>query len=355
MIKKFFLSSVLLMTITAASAQHLKAITETLDCGKVVYEKPVTAEFELQNGGSEAVQIIDVQTSCGCLGAEYPKEPVAPGAVVKMRLTYDSRMLGHFNKSALVYVKGADEPVMLTMKGVVLTELQDYSGEYPYTMGDLLADCNVLEFDDVNKGDSPEQIIYVYNNGTETVYPTLLHLPSYLTASASPMQLKAGQAGQITVRLESEKLRNYGLTQSNVYLGCRPGEKVKDEIELPVSVVLLPSFVGMTEAQKVYAPKLIVSDEVVEIDFEGKKRKTANVILTNKGRTTLNINSLQLFTNGVKVVLPKRSLEAGESTTLKLTAYREQLKKVKTKPRVLMITNDPDKSKVVIELKVLRF
>ena len=49
--------------------------------------------------------------------------------------------------------------------------------------------------------------------------------------------------------------------------------------------------------------------------------------------------------------LGKRELEAGESTTLKITAYREQLAKAHGRPRVLMITNDPDRPKVVIKIK----
>jgi hypothetical protein len=35
---------------------------------------------------------------------------------------------------------------------------------------------------------------------------------------------------------------------------------------------------------------------------------------------------------------------------LKITAQRNQLLKARTKPRILMITNAPDKSKVVITI-----
>ena len=37
---------------------------------------------------------------------------------------------------------------------------------------------------------------------------------------------------------------------------------------------------------------------------------------------------------------------------MKLTAYKNQLKKARTQPRILMITNDPDNSKVVININV---
>lgn len=348
--RRLFMTSVALIALLSGNAQQLKVINENVDCGKVAYEKPVTAEFELLNSGSFGALITDVHPSCGCTKVEYPKETVAAGATCKIKLTYDSRMLGHFNKSALVFVSGMEQPLELTMVGEVLAELKDYTGEYPYTIGGLLADKDVLEFDDVNRGDTPEQVIYVHNNGTETVYPSMLHLPSYLSSYSTPSQLKPGQGGQVYVKLNSAALRDYGLTQTTVYLGSKPGEKVSEEKEMPVSVVLLPSFGGINEAQKKYAPKLVLSDETLKINFEGKKRKNATVILTNNGRTTLKISSLQLFTGGMKVTLNKRELAPGESTTLKVTAYRDELKKVKGKPRVLMITNDPDKAKVVINL-----
>ena len=59
-----------------------------------------------------------------------------------------------------------------------------------------------------------------------------------------------------------------------------------------------------------------------------------------------------MFTAGLKVTLGKRELKPGESTKLKITALRDELEKQRSKPRVLMITNDPDKAKVVIKINV---
>ena len=73
-------------------------------------------------------------------------------------------------------------------------------------------------------------------------------------------------------------------------------------------------------------------------------------MVTNNGRTELDISSLQLFTRGLQVSLGKRRLQPGESTKLKITAQRDELKKVRTRPRILMITNDPAKSKVAITI-----
>ena len=60
---------------------------------------------------------------------------------------------------------------------------------------------------------------------------------------------------------------------------------------------------------------------------------------------------MQMYTGGLKVTLGKQQIEPGQSTTLKIVGFAEELAKVKSRPRILMITNDPDHSKIVINVK----
>ena len=169
----------------------------------------------------------------------------------------------------------------------------------------------------------------------------------------APERLGPGRAGTLTVTLNSNELHDYGLTQSAVFLAENPGDTVSADHEIPVSAVLLPSFMGMNAAQKQYAPKMQLSKTTCDIQFNSKSKKKDVIEITNKGRTELDISSLQLFTGGLQVSLSKSKLQPGEKTTLKITALRDELKKVRTRPRILMITNDPDHPKVTITINVL--
>ena len=209
---------------------------------------------------------------------------------------------------------------------------------------------NELEFDDINKGEQPIEQIHVYNNGTSLMHPNLMHLPSWLSATTAPEEIRPGRTATITVTLNSQQVSDYGLTQSSIYLAANLGDKATQENLIGVSAVLLPAFQKMTEQQKQYAPKLYLSKEQVNIVFDGKSKKKDEIQLSNIGHTTLTISSLQMFTAGLKIALGKSTLRPGESTKLKITAERDELKKVRTKPRILMITNDPDKSKVIITI-----
>ena len=346
--RHIILSVLLATAMVPASAQKLIIEKTIVDVGRTGYQQPITAVFEFRVKGSKKVRITDVRPDCSCTKVEYPK--TEQGDKFQIRMTYDARQLGHFDKQAAVVSNASDKPFYIRMKGIVLREYQNLSKNYPITMGDLLIDHNDLEFDDINRGDQQVQLLHIFNGGTKVAQPNLMHLPPYLSATMVPERLAPGRAGILTVTLNSNQLHDYGLTQSSIYLAENPGDIVSADHEITVSAVLLPSFLGMSAAQKQYAPKMVLSKTTVDIQFNGKSKKKDVIEISNQGRTDLDISSLQLFTGGLKVSLGKSKLKPGEKTTLKITALRDDLKKVRTRPRILMITNDPDRSKVTITI-----
>lgn len=346
--RKFLITSLLLLATLPLAAQKLIVEKTTVDVGRTGYQQPVTAVYEFSKKGGRRLRIEKVAPDCNCTVVDYPHGDL--GDKFQVRMTYDARQLGHFDKQAAIVFSNSAKPLYIRMQGVVLEDYVDLSGSYPVEMGDLRLDRHDLEYDDVNKGDRLMQEIHIYNNGTTVCRPNLMHLPSYLTAQTVPEELRPGQTGVITVTLNSSQLRDYGLTQTSVYLAANPGDKVRADHEISVSTVLLPALQGLTETQKLQAPKLQLSSERVDIAFEGKTKKTAVIGITNSGRSELRISSLQMFTGGLKISLGKSRLRPGESTKLKITAIRSDLQKVRTRPRVLMITNDPDKPKVTITI-----
>lgn len=59
-----------------------------------------------------------------------------------------------------------------------------------------------------------------------------------------------------------------------------------------------------------------------------------------------------MFTSGLEISLSKTTIEPHTQAKLKITAIADQLKTAKRTPRILMITNDPRKPKVVIKINV---
>ena len=337
-----------------ASAQKITTQHEVVDCGQVVFNKPVTAEFVLKNDGHKPLVINNVLKSCGCTEVDYPKTGIAAGESFVIKAVYDAKQMGTFTKQVCLYTNAGEDPFILSMRGKVVGSVVDFAGSYDEMLGVIKSDAQEVEFDDVNRGDRPVQRIHIFNPTDELLEPVVMHLPSYLHAFVSPSKVAPRHSAEISFVLDSKKLRDLGLNQTSVYLGERPGDKIAPEKEIVVSAVLLPGFENMTPAKKVLAPKLEMSTTDLNLgSFNGKKKLKGEILITNKGKSELDIRSMQMFTMGLQVNLKKSKIQPGETVKMKVTAVAADLKKSRVRhPRILMITNDPDHAKVVVKINV---
>ena len=337
-----------------ASAQKITTQHEVVDCGQVVFRKPVTAEFVLKNDGHKPLVINNVLKSCGCTEVDYPKTGIAAGESFVIKAVYDAKQMGTFTKQVCLYTNADEEPFILSMRGKVVGSVVDFAGSYDEMLGVIKSDAQEVEFDDVNRGDRPVQRIHIFNPTEEMMEPVVMHLPNYLQAAVSPSRVAPHRSAEITFVLDSKKLRDFGLNQTSVYLGERPGDKIAPEKEIVVSAVLLPSFDKLTAEQKEQAPKVELSTTDLNLgSFNGKKKRKGEILVTNRGKSVLDIRSMQMFTMGLQVQLKKSKIQPGETVKMKVTAVAADLKKSRAKhPRILMITNDPENAKVVIRINV---
>ena len=337
-----------------ASAQKITTQHEVVDCGQVKFRHPVTAEFVMKNEGNKPLVIHNMLKSCGCTEVEYPKKSIAAGESFVVKAVYDAKQMGTFNKQVCLYTNAADEPFILSMRGRVVSNVVDFAGPYNEMLGEIKSDVQEVEFDDVNRGDRPVQRIHIFNPTDQMMEPVVMHLPNYLQAQVSPSKVAPRHSAVVTLVLDSKKLRDLGLKQTSIYLGERPGDKIAPEKEIVVSSVLLPAFDNMTAAKKALAPKAELSTTNLDLgSFGNRKKLKGEVLITNKGKSKLEIRSMQMFTMGLQVQLKKSKIEPGETVQMKVTVVKPDLKKSRAKnPRILMITNDPDNAKVVVKIHV---
>ncbi|NPD81544.1 DUF1573 domain-containing protein [Prevotella sp. PINT] len=352
-LKHIILYLIAFCAVTQVMAQKLSTATPTYDCGQVLFRTPVTTKFVLKNKSSKQISIKKVETSCGCTTAIASHAKVAGGKELVVDATYDAKQLGHFQKEIWIYEEGQKKPLVLTVKGVVVTEVQDFSGSYPYMLGGISTDLNEIEFDDVSKGSQPTLTMHIRNTTGSTIEPVVMHLPDYLEANVSPTRLRPNQAGEITFMLLSSKLRDMGLTQTSLYLGKQPGDKISTDKELQVSAILTPAFPTKDQAIIANAPQLELSKTVIKKrEMHGKPEKLkTDITLKNVGKQELIISALQMFTAGMNVSLSKSKIAPGETAKLKITVNGNAMKQIKQRPRILMITNDPQQPKVIIEVQ----
>ena len=345
----------LLMGVTLGVQAQPKALFDktTHEFGTILWKNPVTATFKITNKGDKPLVISNVTTSCGCTVADWTKDPIAPGKTGIVSSTFDAKAIGRFQKSVGIYCNASNKPIYLAIRGEVTADPKNYTFTHPFQIGAIRLDKEEIEFEDANKGDKPTMELLVANTSDKLYTPVLMHLPPYLSAVATPEKLGRGRTGKIKITLDTDKLPKLGLTTASVYLSRFPGDKVGEENEIPVSAILLPDFSHISQQERLNPPAIHLSAKELQMgELKSDEKKAHTIIVKNVGKSNLEILDLQVFNSVLGVQLKKRVLKPGASTKLKITAFGQNLKKVKGTPRVLMITNDPNNPKIIIKVKV---
>lgn len=327
--------------------------TDIKKAGEVAFQTPRKFKLGFTNKGDKPLLIKEVKASCDCIDVSFPKASIAAGSRGEIELTFNARLLGSFYKEVEVLTNASDKPSYIAIQGTVVTEVHDYSDEFPIDLGNVRLMTNTVEFEDVSRGDHPTAELRILNTDRTAYRPELMHLPPYLSAQYEPEDIPAGKVGIIRLTLDSEKLSQLGLHQTSIYLSRYMGDKIGESNEILISAILLPNFSYTYNINLALAPELSVSESSVDMTIpNGKKEISRNIILTNTGKKDLHIQQVQVFNKAISVKISESTIRPGKSTKLKITVTTRYLHKSKGRMRVLLITDAPKQAKQYINVEV---
>lgn len=340
----------LLSAISSWGQAQLTSRVQTQNLGQIEWKVPVSIRYAITNTGDEPLVLTNVSTSCGCTTASWTRTPIAPGEEGFVNVEFDAALLGHFDKSVGIYSNSNPELVYLNFIGEVVKEISDFSKSHPYRIGDILLDKNEIEFMDVQKNEKYETVLSVVNLTNRPYRPILMHLPPYIQADMNPKVIQKGKKGEVKLTVNPDKLIDYGLIQSSFYLARFTGDKVSSENEIPLTIVSLPPLPDKSTAQ---SPRVKLSTTELQVSEELAKRSKVSrkVFIKNEGKENLEILKVQVFNPAVSLKLNRTILGAGDEARLKVTISSKLLSKYRNPLRILVITNDPNNSKIIIDLK----
>ena len=343
----------LLSVVTSLAQPRFVPDTDIKKVGEVAFQKPRSFSLGFTNKGDKPLKIKEVKASCGCLDVSFPKAPIAAGSRGEIALTFDAKILGSFYKEVEVFTNASDKPAYIAIQGTVVTEVQDFSAEFPIDLGNVRLMTNVVEFEDVNRGDHPVAELRILNADRTAFRPELMHLPPYLSAEYLPEDIAPGKVGTIRLTLDSEKLNQLGLNQTSIYLSRYMGDKISETNEILVSAILLPGFADMSDEALANAPELTISESSIDMGpFDGKKSLSRAIILTNTGQRDLHIQQVQVFNKAISVNIANSTIQPDKSTKLKISVSAHYINKSKGRMRVMLITDAPKQAKQYINVDV---
>ncbi len=339
MIRKSILLGMLMCCATMMAQPRFVPDAEIIKTGEVRFQHPYTVVFAFTNKGNKSLHIKKVHPSCGCAKVTHTPGNIPPGERGEIVVVYDASMLGTFSKHVEVYTNAGKEPEFLSFQGRVVTELSDYSRDFPINLGNVRMRTNLIEFEQVKPGGVYSAELHVVNTERTPYRPMLMHLPSYMRAEYEPENIPAGKTGVIRLILDSKGLPSMGLNQTSIYLARYMGDKIGDGNEIVVSSVLLPP--ASSSKAGALAPRMRLSTEEVKMNMADRKMK-AEVLLTNDGKAPLTVHNLQVFNPAVEVSLSNRKVAPGGTVKMKVKMNKKLIGRFKARPRILLVTDDPE-------------
>lgn len=81
----------------------------------------VSHEYIFTNTGDAPLIISECEVTCECTKAEFPKEPIAPKATGKIKITFDSKSaMDRQDRDVIVKSNATNSPTTISFKCVVL-------------------------------------------------------------------------------------------------------------------------------------------------------------------------------------------------------------------------------------------
>lgn len=249
-------------------------------------------EFVFVNKSPKPVQIVSVNTSCGCTTPGWTKEMVASGKSGFVKVRFDPRgRPGYFSKTLSVTTNVDKAPIVLTIRGSVVTSQPelDYTvnkGSLSFTNGSFNVGKVYINKEPLSKS------FTVKNKGNSSIqFVRTTSSADYITV-ITPEILEPGKEGEIRVVYDGHKRNVYGFYTDNIQIYTTDlQEPIKS---FSVYATVEEFFPTLSAAELEKASALVFSSYSIELGtWKSDKEFERNLVFRNAGKNDLIIRSMQ--------------------------------------------------------------
>jgi hypothetical protein len=331
------------ISVSAQVARPIQFQQESFDFGKVVEkEGPVSHVFEFTNNYNKPVKILLVKPSCGCTTPDWSKEEIQPGKTGFIKAEFNPKgRPGFFNKTLTVTTNADSRPIILQIKGSVVSDAQKIASGFDGVRGSWRVKSTTLNLGKVYiKNEYVVREFQIMNGGKKAVsYLEKYDGPAYIRVNVEPKVLQPGEIGIIRMGYNG-KLRNaYGLQSDNVVI--HTDDESQPEKSFDVQATLEDYFPELTSQEAAKAPRLHLNQTALDFGrVKQNKVTTREVTVTNYGPARLELRSIQGNCTCIVTEVDKKSLKTGQIATIRIS-FNPQDRKGTQQKSVIIYSNDP--------------
>ncbi len=313
----------------------------------------VSFDFVFTNISNKPINIIKVETSCGCTTPKYSTDTVFPGKSGKLKALYDpSGKLGAFTKHIYVYFNRPDFFQTLIIKGNVIPRPQKVFKEqakYSVNYDNLAFSRNTVQFNTILNSESKEETISVYNyNGYPIKIFEINELPEFSTVELSDSTIRPSDSISIKIKIDGSKITTAGDIIRRI--GLLTDDEAKPQKFVYLLCYAKMDFSKLSKRELKKAPKIKVLNN---LPYEYGKRTAGGFIhdtltIVNNGKTELKIRRVKPSCSCLTYSIPKYSLAPGERMTIKLKFDLINQPSGNLRKYLTLYTNDPKASEINI-------
>jgi LEA14-like dessication related protein len=308
-----------------------------------------TYSFRFTNTGKIPLIIQDVQASCGCTTPEWSAEPILPGKMGFIKVSFNPELRpGIFTKSISIHANVPNSPRVLTLSGEVIPRVLNIEDIFPFDFGKIRIMYNEIPFMKIKEIETKTDTLYFYNQGTAPVSVQFKIIPPHIKIKTIPEIVQPKSKGYFLITFDATKKQAYGYVTNRIYLSFNNEEKY--DFAFKVSGIIEEDFSQLSATDLANAPQIDYNSRTFDFGEipEGKKVDYTFKI-ANKGKRALIIRNVTTSCDCTAGQPVSNTIQPGGSTEMKVSF--DSSGKVGLQNKIItVICNDPKQSTTVLRV-----
>lgn len=329
----------------AQVAKPLQFKEEAFDFGEIEEKAgPVTHQFEFTNLANRPIKIVSVKPSCGCTTPDWTRDIIPSGKTGFIQARFDPKgRPGYFSKSLTVTTDADSNPIVLQIKGTVLTEStkEPAPTEFSGINGSWRIKTSSFNLGKIYmKDEFVMREFSIMNSGQKTVsYLTKFDGPAYIKITVEPKTLAPGERGIIKLSYNGKLKNEYGFQSDNVTL--HTDDEQQPDKSFAVFATIEDYFPPLSPTETAKAPKLQINGGAVDFGrIKQNQSSVREVSIMNIGKSALLLKSVQSNCTCIITEASAKTLKPGAGATIKIS-FNPQDRKGTQQKAITIYSSDP--------------